>query len=1310
VAAALVIGESGSFLMNDPSREAGAAAAGGFPAGGEMEGAIGGFDWSETPLGPADGWSPALRMMVRILLANRFPLLLWWGPEYVCIYNDAYRPVLGAKHPWALGQPVSRVWREIWPVLKPLIDTPFHGGPPTWDDDILLEINRHGFVEETHFTIAYSPVPDETAPGGIGGVLATVHEITGKVVADRRVSVLRDLGARSVGAKTAEEACAVAAKTLAAHARDIPFALLYLVARDQQTARLAATAGVAPGGGPGPVLALRDAEAGDCPWPLAEVMRTEAPQTVTDLAGRLGGQVPAGPWADPPHTAVVVPIASNRAGVLAGFLVAGISPRLALDGSYLDFLNLVSAQVATSIASAREHEQEKERMDALAEIDRAKTTFFSNLSHEFRTPLTLLLSPLEEALKDGSALSDRSQRERIKTAHSNGLRLLKLVNGLLDFTRVDAGGLTVTPQPTDLAALTENLVAVFRSAFDSAGIELVTEIEPVGMRDVDVDMWEPVVLNLVSNALKYTLRGSVRVALRRRDDGVDFSVADTGIGIARDEQDRVFERFFRSSNEAGRSFEGSGIGLALVSELVRLHGGSIGVQSTPGTGSTFTVTLPARASASPHARDVSSRSPTTRSRAFAADAQRWTEDVATDQEPGHDEAGRPAVLVVDDNSDMRRYLHSLLSAEWRVRLASTGQEALDAARHDRPDVIVSDVMMPGIDGLHLVGRVRADAALRDLPVLLLSGRAGPEATADGLARGANDYLVKPFSASELRARIRALLDASGRTSQAAREAVAGRRRAEEATELSAALHSARNLQAVADAAFAWMRGVLGAHLVTLSIAEPDEPMIRRYFAGTAVPVPTVARYLRTHAAQDTPSARVLRDGIALWFEDSGAQATEDPALARDLKALGLEALAVMPLRLATGLPFAALAVGWGQPVHFDPELKATLRGAEPIVAAAAQRGRFLEAEQSAIQRLESSLLAIDTRATRLIVRARHQGADTGVNVGGDWYDAVDLGDGRVAVAVGDVVGRGLNAVRTAVRLRGGLGLAALGMTDPTETLTALDRYAATMPGAYCTTVALAVADPDRAEVSYACAGHLPPLLVSPAGQVTYLEEGRSWPLGVATRQSRPRPGRAPFPPGSLLLLYTDGLVERRRESLDAGFGRLAEVVAGHWNLPLRRLKQAVFTHLVSDGSEDDVALVAVRSAGAGPDLFCDSFHARREEQRPARQRLRAWLDDTGLPSADRDAVVLAIGEAVCNAIDHGSKGDQTQIVTVELARRGSSLIASVGDRGEWQPGPPAGRGRGHLLMGALAQDIDISLDQGGTVVTLQFTHQEKRSA
>src|SRR5215470_13142726 len=175
-------------------------------AGSEMGELVRLLDWSATPLGSPDTWSVALRTTVRILLANGFPQLLWWGPEYISIYNDAYRPILGRKHPWALGKPVRECWSEIWHILKPLIDTPFNGGPSTWLEDIELEIHRAGFTEETHFTIAYSPVPDDTVPTGIGGVMATVHEITEKVVGERRIIILRDLSAHAATAKTAEEA------------------------------------------------------------------------------------------------------------------------------------------------------------------------------------------------------------------------------------------------------------------------------------------------------------------------------------------------------------------------------------------------------------------------------------------------------------------------------------------------------------------------------------------------------------------------------------------------------------------------------------------------------------------------------------------------------------------------------------------------------------------------------------------------------------------------------------------------------------------------------------------------------------------------------------------------------------------------------------------------------------------------------------------------------------------------------------------------------------------------------------------------
>ena len=275
---------SDSERMSDPERERL------FPGDTELARRMRAFDWSTTPLGPVESWSPALRTMVRVLLANRFPLLLWWGPRYIQIYNDAYRPIPGTKHPQAMGQPAIECWPEIWHVIGPLIDTPFRGGPATWMDDILLEINRYGFVEETHFTIAYSPVPDETVPSGIGGVLATVHEITEKVVGERRVVALRDL-ARAAEAKTAEEACSIAAHTLAGHDKDVPFALLYLLDADGTHAHLAGAAGVGMGEAISPPVV--DLEAGGG-WPLAEAKRCEVMQVVEALGARFA-RVPAGP-------------------------------------------------------------------------------------------------------------------------------------------------------------------------------------------------------------------------------------------------------------------------------------------------------------------------------------------------------------------------------------------------------------------------------------------------------------------------------------------------------------------------------------------------------------------------------------------------------------------------------------------------------------------------------------------------------------------------------------------------------------------------------------------------------------------------------------------------------------------------------------------------------------------------------------------------------------------------------------------------------------------------------------------------------
>jgi PAS domain S-box-containing protein len=743
--------------------------------GGEMGALMRALDWSRSPLGAPETWSQTLRMMVRLVLSNRMQMFLWWGPRFINLYNDASWPALGGKHPRSMGQPAADCWPEIWHIIGPLIETPFRGGPATWMDDILLHMSRKGFMEETHWTIAYSPVLDDDAPGGIGGVIGTVNEITEKIVGERRVMLLRDLGARASEAKSAGEACAIAAETIVHHAEDVPFALLYLVDDDRAGAHLCGTAGLEAGLRASPLhVSFAPGAETAAPWPLAEAFRSEAPCEVADLRPRLG-TVPRGPWPDPPRMAAVCPIRSNMAHQLAGLLVLGVSSHLEFDDAYRGFFDLLGSQVATAIANARAYEEERKRAEALAEIDRAKTAFFSNVSHEFRTPLTLMLGPLEDIL----ARTPRgAHREQLDLVYRNGRRMQKLVNTLLDFSRIEAGRIQASYEPVDLAALTAELASLFRSTIERAGLRLEVDCAPLGEAVyVDRGMWEKIVLNLLSNAFKFTFEGRIGVRLRRTERHVELEVTDTGIGIEEHELARVFERFHRIEDARGRTFEGSGIGLALVSELARLHGGSVSADSVFGAGSRFVVSIPLGRAHLPHdhVRDAqAARLASAGASAFVEEALRWLPDESETparerRHPlvraarGEDASGAsepvatPAstrVLLADDNADMRQYVRRLLSGRYVVETVADGEAALAAARENPPDVVLTDIMMPRLDGFGLLQALRADVRTRGIPVIMLSARAGEEAKVEGLEAGATDYLVKPFAAAELLARVR----------------------------------------------------------------------------------------------------------------------------------------------------------------------------------------------------------------------------------------------------------------------------------------------------------------------------------------------------------------------------------------------------------------------------------------------------------------------------------------------------------------------------------------------------------------------------
>ena len=735
--------------------------------GGEMGAMTRAIDWSRSPVGPVSGWSQPFRTMVGLVLRNRFPLSLWWGPKLVQFYNDPFLPILGAKHPAAMGQSGNECWAEIWNTIGPMIEGPFAGGPATGAEDLALLIHRSGFFEETHFRVAYSPVPDQTVPvTGIGGVLATVSETTAQVQADRQSRTLRELGARATAARSQAQACENAAAALAGNAADVPFSIFYLVEHSPSAhgarARLAASSGF----GAGPAAARPDViePGGQDPWRLWSALDHRRIEIVDSLDSRFGA-LPAGPWAEAPRSAIVLPLTGPGEERPFGALVAGLCPHRRLDEGYRTFFELAAAQVVTAIRNALAYEEEKKRAEALAEIDRAKTAFFSNVSHELRTPLSLMIGPTEDALASKGRALDGAALEMV---HRNELRLLKLVNSLLDFSRMEAGRVQASYLPTDLAQLTADLASQFRAAMEKGGLRLVVDAPPLpAPAFVDREMWEKIVLNLLSNAFKHTFEGEVSVALRAEGDQLLLTVRDTGVGISADELPRIFDRFHRVRGARARSHEGTGIGLALARGLVELHGGTIEASSEPGRGTCISVSIPAGSAHLPESRVERPRELQTTaasSAAYVNDALSWLPTDAPERaglaiSPGELGAAAPAhLLLADDNADMREYLRRLLSTRWTVEAVGNGEEALQAVRRRLPDLLVSDVMMPGLDGLQLTRALRTSPETRGLPILLLSARTGEEAMAEGLAAGANDYIVKPFSARELVARVQVQLE------------------------------------------------------------------------------------------------------------------------------------------------------------------------------------------------------------------------------------------------------------------------------------------------------------------------------------------------------------------------------------------------------------------------------------------------------------------------------------------------------------------------------------------------------------------------
>jgi signal transduction histidine kinase len=634
-----------------------------------------------------------------------------------------------------------------------------------------MPLERSGYLEETFITFSFAALrDDQNSPNGI---FCTAIENTARIIAERQINCLRALAARSSSAETPQAACQTAMATLEGNPRDLPFVALYLLDNGKR-AHLAGTAGlicVPPG-----IPTVIDLESeGSCA--IARVATTRSAQLIDNVQPVIQGFMRT-PEITPQH-ASALPILNPGTEQLAAILVAGVNPMRPPQESRA-FHELVANHLETVISNARAKQHARERAQALAELDHAKTLFFSNISHELRTPLTLLLAPLDDAL--ARTTLGTADRSLLEIARRGGGRLLKLVNSLLEFSRIEAGRIEASYEATDLASLTTDLASVFRSAFERGGVALTLDC-PKLPEDVfvDRDMWEKIVLNLISNAFKFTLKGEVRVSQQAFADHIQLQVSDTGCGVAEDDLPRLFERFFRGRTSQARTHEGSGIGLSLVQELVKLHGGSIEASSELGVGTTITLRIP-RGCAHLPADRIGSVRKLERARIgalpFVEEALGWLpddvrrdgRDVAVREDtpaeelpntapaethPGDVTAAR--ILVVDDNADMRSYLCRLLGDRWQVETAPDGAAALEHIQQRAPDLVIADIMMPVIDGFGLLRAIRTSEATAKLPVMLLSARAGEEASAEGLRAGADDYVIKPFTARELMARVESRL-------------------------------------------------------------------------------------------------------------------------------------------------------------------------------------------------------------------------------------------------------------------------------------------------------------------------------------------------------------------------------------------------------------------------------------------------------------------------------------------------------------------------------------------------------------------------
>ena len=1221
-------------------------------------------DWSQTSVGPPEEWPTSLTSAVATVLGSRFSMWMAWGPELTFFCNDAYRrDTLGTKYPWALGQPANEVWSEIWDEIGPRIESVLRTGEATWDETLMLFLERSGYKEETYHTFSYSPLTDEA--GEMRGILCVVAEETDRVVSERQLATLRVLATETATALTEDEFLVASVESLATNQRSLPFSLIYRF-DDDGNAELAACSGIAAGD-PGAPLRI---EAGDeSLWPTAAAFDCE-PLTIDDLNERFE-KLPTGAWDDPPTTARVVPLLSQSGERPFGFFAAGTNPYHLIDEGLVRLTQLIARHISSGIAGTRALETERQRAQQLAELDRAKTEFFTNVSHELRTPLTLMLAPAEDALTDGETPLPPAQRKRLEVISRNAQRLLKLVNELLDFSRADSA-VSGRYARFDLAELTGEVLAMFEAGAAQAGLEFSYEHDALADDFyVDPEMWTKVVSNLLSNAFKFTLDGGVSVRLESAqlengDGAARLSVTDTGSGVAESEHAKLFERFHRVSGAQARSHEGSGVGLALVAELVARHGGRVEVQSRPGEGSTFSVTIPAGRDHLPADQVVDRQGAPVGALAaeYAREVASWLDD-AEPPEPAYGAGDRLNLLVVDDNPDMREYLRSLLSGQYAVTVATNGEEALAIAQRRLPDLVITDVMMPKLDGFGLLAALREGPTTMHVPVIMVSARAGEEGVVTGLEAGADDYLVKPFTARELMARVGSTLELD-RT----------RRAGDELARRQVLLDQAQRLAHIGSWEFDMATGDVAATEETLRIIGVSREELIENGARRVIDkrVHPEDRDAVRRAAQVALSGEQAEFEIRLIVEDQTVL----------VKVVG---------ELVAESEGGKLLRGSVQDVTEARRIQRELADALAEREASAR-------ERAIADQLQRSLLPAQMfDSGDLEVATFYRAGVEGTQVGGDWFDVIDLGGGRTVLVIGDVMGRGVTAasamgqLRTVVRAYTRLDL------EPGEVVQRLSDVVADFTDDQLVTLIYGVHDAHAGTFTYVNAGHLPPVLLGTDGARALATAGGP-PIAVGIDIERVAI-TVDLPADSTLVLYTDGLVERRDADLGEQLEALVRAV-GESDVSFEDLPALLVDRMDAVAVDDDIAVLTAHvpeTPGGGSRFAETTISFAPAGVREARRFLRNTLHNWNVSRESIPDVTLLVSELVSNAVVHGQGPGR-----MTLRLRSGVLTVEVADGSEKPPvksedeSLERSSGRGLQLVDTVAADWGAKRVGSGKVV------------